>query len=160
VEQLTKCEFARLYQSTLRPLWTYIYRATGNAADADDIAQEAFCRVLRADVAGLPDQDLRRYLFGVASHLIADRWRKHKREHFWRLFRQPENSVEPASSNDVILTFGALKPRDRALLWLAYVEQNTHEEIAARLHVKPGSVKVLLARARQRLRALLTGEEA
>jgi len=48
-----------------------------------------------------------------------------------------------------------LKPRERALLWLAYVEEDTHEEIADALGVKRGSVKVLLSRARARLRDLL-----
>jgi len=41
-------------------------------------------------------------------------------------------------------------------LWLAYVEGDTHEDIAAALHVRRGSVKVLLSRARARLRDLLT----
>jgi len=41
------------------------------------------------------------------------------------------------------------------LLWLAYVEEDTHEEIADALGVKRGSVKVLLSRARARLRDLL-----
>jgi RNA polymerase sigma factor (sigma-70 family) len=48
-----------------------------------------------------------------------------------------------------------LTPRDRALLWLAYVEEHNHEEIASALGLARGSVKVLLSRARTRLRKLL-----
>ena len=51
--------------------------------------------------------------------------------------------------------FAELKPRERALLWLAYVEGESHEEIAASLGVRPSGVRVLLFRARRRLRDLL-----
>jgi RNA polymerase sigma-70 factor (ECF subfamily) len=48
--------------------------------------------------------------------------------------------------------FAALKPRERALLWLAYVEGESHEDIAHALGLSRGSIKVLLSRARGRLR--------
>jgi RNA polymerase sigma-70 factor (ECF subfamily) len=51
--------------------------------------------------------------------------------------------------------FNELKPRDRALLWLAYVEEHNHQEIASALGIARGSVKVLLSRARSKLRKLL-----
>ena len=48
-----------------------------------------------------------------------------------------------------------LKPRERDLLWLAYGQGSTHEEIAGSLGLKTGSIKPLLFRARRRLAALL-----
>jgi RNA polymerase sigma-70 factor (ECF subfamily) len=48
-----------------------------------------------------------------------------------------------------------LKPRERSLLWLAYAQGCSHEEIAAALGVKTASMKALLHRARRRLLALL-----
>jgi|SRR5678815_3865698 hypothetical protein len=56
---------------------------------------------------------------------------------------------------DKIGSFAELKPRERALLWLAYVEGESHEEIAASLGVRPSGVRVLLFPARRRLRDLL-----
>ena len=54
------------------------------------------------------------------------------------------------------ILFGiGVEPRDRALLWLAYVEGESHEEIASSLGVGRGGVKVMLFRARRRLRDLL-----
>jgi RNA polymerase sigma-70 factor (ECF subfamily) len=61
----------------------------------------------------------------------------------------------PGSDPDVVATFAALKPRERALLWLAYVEEEDHQQIAAALGLARGSVKVMLSRARARLRDLL-----
>ena len=48
-----------------------------------------------------------------------------------------------------------LKPRERDLLWLAYAQGSSHDEIAAALGLKTSSIKMLLFRARQRLAALL-----
>jgi RNA polymerase sigma-70 factor (ECF subfamily) len=156
VAALTEQAFGEFYRSTARPLWTYVYRVTGNAADADDLVQDAFCRMLAADVDALSDEDRRRYLFRVASNLVADRWRRGERERSWR---ERAGFVKPTSTSPADtptgLTFGSLKPQQRALLWLAYVEENSHEDIAAALGLKRGSVKVLLARARARLKALL-----
>jgi RNA polymerase sigma-70 factor, ECF subfamily len=141
----------------MRPLWAYVYRVTRRAGDADDIVQDAFCRLLRADVGGLGDEDLRRYLFRIAGNLMTDRWRRAERELSWldRLRHEPQ--VDPAAAPDdsVSREFAELKPRDRALLWLAYVEEHNHQEIASALGLARGSVKVLLSRARSRLRKLL-----
>ena len=141
----------------MRPLWAYVYRVTRHAGDADDIVQDAFCRLLRADVSALEDEDLRRYVFRIAGNLITDRWRRAERELSWlqRLRGEPHADPGVAPDDSVSREFAELKPRERALLWLAYVEEHNHEEIASALGLARGSVKVLLSRARARLRKLL-----
>ena len=157
--ELSGPAFAVFYAATSRPLWRYVYHVTGNAADADDIMQEAFCRVLQAKVGALNDEERRRYLFRVGSHLVTDRWRKERRLRSWWSRNPPETSVAASSSDErpseLSRTYAVLKPRERALLWLAYVEECGHEEIADALGVGRASVKVLLFRARARLRDLL-----
>jgi RNA polymerase sigma-70 factor (ECF subfamily) len=130
---------------------------TRHAGDADDIVQDAFCRLLRADVGQLGDEDLRRYVFRIAGNLMTDRWRRAEREMSWleRLRHVAPPSADPAPGDSVSREFAELTPRDRALLWLAYVEEHNHQEIASTLGLARGSVKVLLSRARARLRKLL-----
>jgi RNA polymerase sigma-70 factor, ECF subfamily len=130
---------------------------TGSAADADDIVQDAFCRLLRAEVDGLDREALRRYLFRIAGNLMADRWRRSAREASWLARLRGEHRTSPAGvdSEGIGRELAKLTPRDRALLWLAYVEEHNHEEIASALGLARGSVKVLLSRARARLRRLL-----
>ena len=153
--------FAAFYAATSRPLWTYVYHVTGNAADADDIMQDAFCRVLRADIGALGEEERRRYLFRVAGNLVADRWRKERRARssWWGVQLVPvamrATAGEDEARDKVSQTFAALKPRERALLWLAYVEEQSHDQIAGALGIERASVKVLLFRARTRLRDLL-----
>ena len=163
VARLDEAAFSRLYGGASRALWSYVYRVTGNAADADDIVQEAFLRLLRADL-GTTEEDWRRYLYRVASNLVVDRWRSRKRRD-----QHEEHSVLSAAvdgggqvsgssagaDTDVARTFAELTSRERALLWLAYVEGESHEEIAASLGLGRRSIKVLLFRARRRLRDLL-----
>jgi RNA polymerase sigma-70 factor (ECF subfamily) len=145
---------SQFYGEIRRPLRRYVYRVTGSAADADDIVQDVFFRLLRADVETLPTTDLRRYAFCVASHIVIDRQRRATRERQWRRLRARTTAfvkaVEPR--DDVTKTFGTLKPRERALLWLAYVEEHSHRDIAGALGVGRASVKVLLFRARAKLR--------
>jgi RNA polymerase sigma-70 factor (ECF subfamily) len=119
--------------------------------------QDAFCRLLRANVEGLSDEELRRYVFKIAGNLMTDRWRRAERETSWldRLRGEPQVDPVDALNEAVSQEFNELKPRDRAILWLAYVEEHNHQEIASALGIARGSVKVLLSRARAKLRKLL-----
>ena len=94
-------------------------------------------------------------LFRIAGNLIAHRWRRRARDASQATPATVEADV-PMRDLDVARLFSELKPRERALLWLAYVEGDTHRDIADSLRLARGSVKVLLSRARARLRDLLT----
>ena len=158
--RLDEPAFAACYQRNSRALWSYLYRVTGKAADADDLVQEAFCRLLQADVGGLAEEEQRRYVFRIGTNLLADRWRRATQEASWldRLRGTIDVHVEPDYDDSVSREFAALKPRERALLWLAYVEGESHEDIANALGLSRGSIKVLLSRARGRLRDLLVAK--
>lgn len=152
--------FAAFYERTARALWAYVFRSTGNRADADDIVQDAFCRLATADVAALDDDERRRYVFRIAANLMTDRWRQASRERAALDRAEGETAVTvpaPGGGEDMARTFAALNPRERSLLWLAYVEGHDHKSIAAAVGVAPASVRVLLSRARARLRDVLRG---
>jgi RNA polymerase sigma-70 factor (ECF subfamily) len=160
VARVDERTFAACYERDGRSLWSYAYRVMGRASDADDIVQDAFCRLLQAEVGDLNPEDLRRYVFRIASNLIADRWRRSTREQSWldRLRGEPIAQLDAEYDDSVSREFAALKSRDRALLWLAYVEGEDHQEIADALGLSRGSIKVMLSRARGRLRDLLTAK--
>jgi RNA polymerase sigma-70 factor, ECF subfamily len=148
--------FAAFYDRTSRALWAFVYRATGHAADADDIVSEAFCRFLQAAERDLDDNQRRRYLFRIAGNLVVDRWRRRDRDREEPLSEQPALLADGGSGfDDVTAGFARLNEHDRVLLWLAYVEGHSHAEIANTVGVRTGSVKMLLSRARARLRRLL-----
>ena len=156
---LAENEFGDFYKATAPSLWKYVYRTTSNAADADDIVQEAFLRLLRSPPAD--EEAWRPYLFRVAGNLVVDRWRSkaHQRERDGHMRIEGSGvagSLQASGDDqDVERTFALLNPRERALLWLAYVEGESHEEIATALGLGRRSIKVLLFRAKRRLRDLL-----
>ena len=89
---------------------------------------------------------------------MVDYWRQRRRE---RLLPE-EVTVTAAVSDpdvprrlDMVRTFERLKPQQRQLLWMAYVEQAAHRDIAAALGLGERSIRVLLHRARRKLARLL-----
>ncbi len=115
-------------------------------AAADDCVQESYLRLLKAKLPGeASDEHRKNYLFRIATNLIKDR--KCVRQEI-ELRDDIETTRLPAASSDVIKILGGLKPAQRELLWLAYVERFSHFEIAQMLSLKPQSIRPLLSRAR------------
>src|SRR5437879_5439875 len=70
MSRLDEAAFAAFHARTSRALRAYVYRVVGNPSDTDDIVQDAYLRMLRADVPADDEEHLRRYLYRVASNLI------------------------------------------------------------------------------------------
>jgi RNA polymerase sigma-70 factor (ECF subfamily) len=119
--------------------------------------QDAYLRLLRAPPATEDVQQLRALLFRIASNLMVDYWRQRQRERLAPEDRAIATTSDPdaALRVDMARTFGQLKPQQRQLLWMAYVEGADHREIAIALGLHERSVRVLLHRARQKLARLL-----
>jgi RNA polymerase sigma-70 factor (ECF subfamily) len=149
-------EFTAFYHETAAGLRGYIRRVSGDGQAADDLLQETYLRFLRAKPAVDDRAAMKAYLYKTATAAIYDRWRKSRRERLWlRAFRFREDAPAAAGSGDVTRCFQELKPRERALLWLAYVEGYAHGEIAGTLDLSEKSVRVLLFRARRNLERIL-----
>ena len=111
----------------------------------------------------------RHYLFRIATNLGRDGWRRRR--------AQPEvtslhdgTPAEPEAGaaavddqairrTDLGRAMARMSARERAMVWLAYAEGSSHEEIGSVLGVTRGSVKQLLLRARRKLAGLLRGHE-
>jgi RNA polymerase sigma-70 factor (ECF subfamily) len=150
--------FRRIYPSLHR----YVHRMTGDADAADDIAQEAFVRLLSRS---MPEEEARLWLFTVATNLFRDSARTVKRRE--RLLSAvpmnvgtlpaPDEPVERAQEVErVRAALSRLTPRERQML-LMREEGFRYEEIASVTDVAPGSVGTLLARALRRFAAAYDG---
>lgn len=160
--------FRAFYDRTARLLWAYLSRVTGNPGAADDLLQETYYRFLRARVPYQSDAHRRHYLFRIATNLVRDRHRRSVASPEYALGHD-ECAELPAHGDVAAATehrtelrraMARLKPRERELLWLAYVQGSTHREIGDTLGLKAGSIKLLLFRARRKLATLLRGEDA
>lgn len=155
---MDETRFEAFYRKTAGSLWSYLHRMTGDAAAADDLLQKAFFRLIRANPSVASEEHLRRWLYRTATNLALDHFRETKRDQRRDAALPAASAVSPDKRelrHDMMKTFAELKPRERALLWLAHVEESDHEEIGEALGVQAKSVKVLLFRARKRLAQLL-----
>ncbi len=160
-DPMDEARFEAFYRRTAGSLWSYLFRLTGDEAAADDLVQKAFFRLLRVNPVVASEEHLRRWVFRTATNLAFDHFRETKRERARdeaSARSAAGSSTEPREGlrHDMMRTFAELKPRERALLWLAHVEEADHDDIGEALGVKTKSVKVLLFRARKRLGELLT----
>ena len=150
---MDEAAFRHLYQRTARPLRGYLVRACGDLALADDLLQEAYLRMLRSGFEGEDDDHRKNYLFRIATNLLRDHFRRSKPE----TDQVPERDESPGHDeavhlrSDVGRAMAELSPRDRQMLWLAYVEGASHQEVAKALGLRSASVRSMLFRARRRL---------
>ncbi len=152
--------FQRLHEKLAPALRAYIARMSGQPDLADDILQDVFMKYLRMPLPDMGEAATKSYLYRMATNRVTDHWRSQERERkwSWKAIFHKRAGTKLELRGDMARQFGCLAARERALLWLAYVEEFTHEEIAFALNVKPKSVKVLLFRARKKLGALLDPE--
>ena len=153
-ERLTEAEFEQFYEQTIPGLWRYISQFVGDAELARDIVQAAFIRLWEHPPRREHEQKLKAYLYRIATNLAYDEFRKQKRKRrlLERLRRSSVTKTEtfPNQHEPLHRALKMLSPRDRALLWLAYFEGYTYEEVARILNLKTKSLGVMLYRARKR----------
>jgi RNA polymerase sigma-70 factor (ECF subfamily) len=154
---MTEPEFRAFHALTARPLKAYLTRMTGNAALAEDLLQESYYRLLRAELPALDEPQRKNYLYRIATNLARDHFRASKFQAEPLNDREKGAQTTDASqlSVDVQRVLNEIKPNERELVWLAYVEGASHREIASVTGLKEASVRPLLFRVRQKLAALL-----
>ncbi len=154
-EQASQAAFEAFYLQTSRTLHGYLCRISRDPASADEVLQEAYIRMINAPA--MDDGQRKAYLYTTATNILRDRWRKQKREREWAEQTHVTESVHQEFNLpiDMSAVFDQLTPQERAVLWLAHVEELSHREISAILNVKEKSVKVVVFRAREKAKELL-----
>jgi RNA polymerase sigma-70 factor (ECF subfamily) len=151
--------FRAFYDRTSGALWGYLSRISGDRQVADDLLQESYYRLLKSGTAFESENHRRNYLYRIATNLVRDTKRGSR-----PIFDTgveiadvpaPQGRADAEQRADVRRALGRMKPRERALLWLAYAHGSSHSEIADVLGLKTGSIKLLLFRARRKLAATL-----
>lgn len=156
--KLWKESFKGFYEKHSRALWFYIFKTCGDEQLADDVFQEAFYRFLRSEPIGLNEFQQRAFLYKTATRLIIDHKRKEdvvrRKTVVEREFDVPKEE-QLSLSMDMEKHFHLLKPKERTLLWLAYVEGYSHAEIANIIGAGEKSIKVQLFRVRKKFADIL-----
>lgn len=149
-------ELVRRHQAGLR---AFLRRFAPDASSADDLAQEAFVKA---------HAGIRRFRGGASfrSWLYAIAWREmlqaQRRDGARRRLaaaigddRTDAGAAAPELSIDLQRALAALEENERAAVLLCDAAGLSHGEAAAALGAPLGSVKTFVARAREKMRAVL-----
>ncbi|OGV75505.1 MAG: hypothetical protein A3K19_29305 [Lentisphaerae bacterium RIFOXYB12_FULL_65_16] len=150
--------FEQLVPRRQTEAWRVAYRFTGDAAEAEDIAQQAFLRILDAAPRYTPTAAFRTYLYQVVTRLCLDRHRK-KRPVLAESLPDPAAAAptpeEHAGARDrdrlIQTALDSLPADHRLAIVLRYFEGLSGVEMAAAMGRSPKAVERLLARARAAL---------
>lgn len=150
------------------PVFRLAYLLLGDAADAEEVAQEAFVRAYLNLDRFDAERPFRPWILQIARNLARNRQRALGRywthlRRWWR--QQPPPVAEPAHHDraQARLLWQAvrrLKPAWQEVIYLHYFLQLPVTETAAALEIAPGTVKSRLHRARQALKQLIEQEYA
>lgn len=160
-------DVARLFEAHYDVLYRYLVRMTGDSDIAADVAQESFIRLVEREPQ---EQQIRGWLFRVATNLVRDDSRVRRRRH--ELLEEfpdrapvadapinPEVMLEMSERRTAVRSaLEALSLKDRTLL-LMREEGFTHQEIARAVGTTTKSVGSMIARALKKLSTELSRSE-
>ena len=144
--------FDEFYSNAAARLVRHSYALTGDLAEAQDIAQEAFARAWQRWPAVRECDSPEAWVRRVATNLAASRWRRIRVAR--AVAGQPAEQHAPEVSTDTVALVCGLRTlpeRQRTVLVLHYMCDLSVDQIASELGCPSGSVKSWLSRGRTAL---------
>jgi RNA polymerase sigma-70 factor (ECF subfamily) len=153
-------EVLRMFAEQGAPLYRFCRSMLGSGAEAEDVVQDTFLKLLQHLQAAGDRTNLRSWLFTVAANGCRDRTRRRMRWLPWTPALD-RRTVEPIAEQPdraaARRAMQALAARDRLLLSLR-AQGLPYADIARATGIQPGSVGRLLARAVDRWKRRLEEE--
>lgn len=145
------------------PMLLRFAKRAASVADAEDIVQQTFLRVVRVAAAFDPSApSARPWLFALAARVLQERRRSLHRfgAALMRLSQQPHDTTAPprVTRLDIDRALDRLSHGKRVVLLLSEIEGFSGEEIAQMLHIPVGTVWTRLHHARREMRSILEEE--
>ena len=157
--------FGEIVARHFQPVYRLVWRMTGGAADAEDMAQDAFVKLWKNPSQVREAAALKGWLMRVAANAVIDASRRVKPG----ALDDAPDVADPQASADAQLgraqaaqlvdgRIAALPERQRLALSLVYFEGLSNIEAAAVMEVSVDALESLLARARRSLKDSLSAE--
>jgi RNA polymerase sigma-70 factor (ECF subfamily) len=170
--------FAQLVEQYQHRLVGVMNHVVGNAEEAEDLAQEVFLRVYRARKKYRPRSKFSTWLFTIANNLALNCLRSRQRKPVVPLAVHDSGPLGPRPAEQLVHDRGGgpthrlqqtelaevirqaldgLNERQRVAVVLNKFEDMNYADIAEVMGLTTKAVKSLLSRARENLRAALSG---
>lgn len=153
-----------IYKKYMKPVYLYLFSLCRSRELAEDLTQETFLKALCA--VELAEEYILPWLLKVAKNLYIDSWRKERdvlnideiilsdneEEILYQLIQREQNR----RLYEAILL---LDEREREAVVLYYFAGISQNEISRQMNISNGNVRVILHRAKKRLRKMLEKPE-
>ena len=154
-----KEQFLDLAQRHMDAVVRRAFSCLKSRTDADDVTQTVLLRLYETDTTFESDEHAKYWLIRVTLNECKKHWRSP--------WRHTEDYAEYANTltfeqprySEVFDAVMALDPKYRVVIYLYYYEGYKIEEIAGLLHLRSGTVGTRLARAKERLKRILSEED-
>lgn len=174
-DQRAYADLMHLYRE---PLYLMLLKMTKSPVEADDLTIETFGKAFCSLHLYSPNHAFSTWLFRIASNNCIDFFRRKRMQTISltdmatntdnEVFECPLPSDAPTPEEEVMTSqrvdmlrqvVAQLKPRYRKIIEMRYFDELSYEEIAERLNVPMGTVKVQLLRARNLLATIMEGKK-
>lgn len=161
-----------VYEEYFPVLYNYVYYKLLNRENTEDIVSQVFMKVMqhlhRYDPA---KASMKTWILRICDHTLIDFYRKQKSV---ISYSQAETGLENTLHVDfedeykkilsqerkmVLEALKTLPERDRMFIYYKYFLGITNREIARRLNMNENTVSAVMARARKKLKILLSDEQ-
>lgn len=147
----------------LRRVFLLVYRIVGNVADAQDLTQEVFIKVLQRQDQLRDPEKAAHWLSRIATNTAIDYLRRNRRVSFSELDEVPPIASAAADSPEQLVLraeretriedgLGVLTERERVALLLRDVEDVPAEDVARHMNCSKATVRSHIANARIKLK--------
>jgi RNA polymerase sigma-70 factor, ECF subfamily len=158
----SKEDFDRLYQATYQRVFRTLAAILGDAAAAEDCAQDAFLKAYLAWPRWKGESPAEAWIHRIAINTGISFMRKRSLREVGELIRRLGRPVEPdpeahAIGGQVLAEIRRLPTKQAAVVVLRHLHGYTNREIAAALGEPEGTVATRLMVAKRTLRARLRG---
>lgn len=153
---LTNEQFTRYAERYINTVFRVAFNYIKSSADADDVTQNVFLKLLREEKDFVSDEHVRSWLIRVAlnecKNVVRTRWWRHESYEDYAAALTFDN---PAHS-DLFYAVMELPKRYRVPIYLHYYEMYSTQEIAEILKLPKNTVCTQLKRGREMLKKTLT----
>jgi len=156
-----KDAFGELFKAYEGAVYEMALRITGDRASAEDARQDAFVRAFQAMGRFDAERPFGPWVLRIAANCARDKWRQRSPiplDESHEALPAAEASEADPDLERLGAALGRLSPLDRTVLAMRYEEELRAADIAQRLGIQEGAVRVRLFRARERLLKLMEAE--
>lgn len=149
-------EYDRIAETYIDTVYRVALSNCKNSADAQDVVQNTFVKLLKSDVDFKDDEHIKRWLIKVTVNECRSMWRsfwKKNVDYIEEIAKEPKFDTEEKS--ELYYEVMELPQKYRSVVHLYYYEDYSVKEISEILGIKETTIQTRLMRARKMLKQQL-----